>query len=914
MQIYLSKNYKEITDMIYSLHGLWKVKISDELEYDMNLPGTLDENHIGFQDESSNKWHPDVTLGNKKEFGGDNVIATRFTRKYTYEGKAYISRRITYLPPKGKRIFLEVERARCLKLYIDDKEVPEFIESSMSTPHIFEVTGYFTGDNQVTFLSDNSYEGLPHDQILYSSAATDETQTNWNGLLGFIQLREEAPVFISNIRVYPKKENLLVQVEMEAASAYQGQLRITSEAIVKSESCEILLEKGRNIVEINSLSLKSNIAFWEEEEGNLYEITAQIIEADSKTVSFGVRYFTDNGNGKFSINGRTLFLRSEANCAEFPETGYAPMTESEWITILKKYRSYGVNCMRFHSHCPPEAAFYAADKLGMFMQPELSHWDPVNAFESGESFAYYKRELIQVIQWLANHPSFVMLSFGNELMAGELGHQRMRELLILAQEIDSTRLYAEASNSHYGGIECEQQSDFYTTQSYFDYELRGAFACHDEKKERIQGYINNKYPDARSNYDSTMAKIRESYKKPVFSFEVGQFEVLPDFDELMEFQGISEPANLKKVQKKVEEAGLTHVWKDYVEATGELALIGYREEVEAALRTKMLGGISLLGLQDFPGQGTALVGMMNSHLKPKPFPFAAPEKFKAFFCDQLPLVLLPQYTYEIGEVLNAEVIIVNYGKSDIRGEITYELNGAGQTVKGKLKSVVCKVGGLTAVGQIEINLDFLTKTTYLNLEVSIGTCKNNYPVWVYTKEVPKCPEGIYQTEALDEKAVELLEQGGKVYLSPKSTKEALPSSIQAQFTTDFWSVGTFPKQPGGMGQLIDKEHPIFSRFPTQKHSNWQWWPMASQRAIIFPQPVEAIITLMDSYAYLRNMAQLVECNCGKGKLILSSLGLQNLQNYKEARALQAAIYHYMESNDFLPKQELSYELLRSLVI
>ena len=129
-----------------------------------------------------------------------------------------------------------------------------------------------------------------------------------------------------------------------------------------------------------------------------------------------------------------------------------------------------------------------------------------------------------------------------------------------------------------------------------------------------------------------MAQLRQTYQKPVFSFEVGQFEILPDFDELQDFQGVSDPANYRIIQEKVRQQGLEPVWKRYVEATGELSRIGYRAEVGGRHEHRpRCPACSLLQLQDFPGQGTALVGMMDSHLKPKPFAFARPEAFQAFF-------------------------------------------------------------------------------------------------------------------------------------------------------------------------------------------------------------------------------------------------------------------------------------------
>lgn len=907
--------------MEYFLNGSWTVTLKDGSQSRMILPGTLDENGIGYADAGSGQVHPDEAIGNPKELAGRageelsdrTAIATRFTRKHTYEGEARLTRRIAYCPPEGKRVFLEAERARCLKLLVDGREVEDFVEPSVSTPHVFEVTGLLNGENELTLVSDNSYPGLPHDDILYSSAATDETQTNWNGVLGYFRLRTEEPVFLSALRVYPSGRSLTIQADVCADKPCCTEILLQSPVLKQEVRKEISLSEGSNTFQWKGLPIREEALCWDEYEGKLYELTAALSGQEGKKVAFGIRDFGDNGEGRLAINGRTIFLRSEANCAVFPEEGHPPMTVEEWLVILRRYQSYGVNCMRFHSHCPPEAAFYAADQIGMLMQPELSQWNPVNAFESEESLRYYTQELKGLLLMLANHPSFVMLSFGNELQAGALGHERMRLLLKLARSLDSTRLYAEGSNVHYGNIGCEAESDFYTTQRYLGSDLRGTFSGQSKEKPKMEGHINNQYPNAMTNYDKAMERIRQTYQKPVFSFETGQFEILPDFDELKDFQGISEPVNYRLIQKKADALGLLGVWKQYVEATGELARIGYREEIEAAMRTGQLSGISLLGLQDFPGQGTALVGMMNSHLQPKPFAFARPEAFQAFFRDQLPLVLLPKYTFETEETLKARLQVANFGKRELSGEVCYELRGEKLLLAGRLPAVTCPMGRLTEAGMLELPLHMISSPARLDLTVTIDGAANTYPVWVYPPVTPVCPADVYETRALDERAKEILKAGGKVYLSPRSDQKSLPQSIQAQFTTDFWSVGTFTMQEGGMGQLIDASHPLFSEFPTETHTNWQWWPMASQRAVILPGAYQAIVTEMDSYAFMRPMAQLFECRCGGGKLMFSSMGLSELLQYPEARALQAAIYKYMASEKFRPGQEMEPETIEGLV-
>ncbi len=980
--------------MIISLEGMWKAELADGYVGQMHLPGTLDESGIGQKDCGANQWHPDAALGNADgAVDKDAPIATRFTRRHTYEGEAKISRRINIPDYGNERLFVRAERARALRLCVDGAECAVFRQGTLSTPYIFELTGVEPGVHELTFLSDNSYPGMPKSDICYSSAATDETQTNWNGIVGEVEMYTKPQEFIAGLRVYPRKEEstaggfvLDVCVEIAAGDEwaaaaevcqlgpygkqYETQYRkviLCSDALAEGEaeflfdsttvplaiiskqdliSDEITAKHGSGCCEekciefcIRGLKLRDDVKIWDEEAGNLYEMTAALFvqteklrldnaqrsnlqpenkqsengecACDEYRTHFGIRHFGDNGTGRLALNGRTIFLRSEANCAEYPETGHPPMTVPEWKEILLKYRSYGINCVRFHSHCEPEAAFAAADELGMLLQPELSNWNPKDAFETEESYAYYREELTAILREYANHPSFVMLTLGNELHALSAGRARMNELVGLAKGLDPTRLYANGSNAFYGEEGCDPESDFYTSQSCKEVVIRGTFSG-------MKGYINEEYPSAEHTYDEAMAAIRQQYGKPVFSFEVGQFEVLPDFEELDSFRGISDPVNLKLIKKRVEKQGLLPIWKQYVAATGELSRLAYREEIEAAMRTKELSGISLLGLQDFPGQGTALVGMMNSHLEPKPYAFAEPERFREFFRESRVLVKLPRHTYEVGEVLSAEVEVANFGKGNIEGELCWNISyrdcatnsGVGEIRSGTCEQdsgKLCPPGTYTGVGHLEIPLDFITASAALMLTVSIGNCKSTYPVWVYEKTNLVCPESVYETRYFDDKTIEVLKCGGNVYLSPDADEEYLPHSIKTQFTTDFWSVGTFADQEGGMGQLINVAHPIFRKFPTDFHTDWQWWIMATKRAVILPRPMKTVITEMDSYAYLRPMAQLLEFNCLNGKVLLSTMELHKSLQYPEARALQTAIYEYMAGKEFVPEEKLTPE-------
>lgn len=871
--------------MRLSLAGIWRAAC-DGLAGDIRIPGTLDESGIGHRDHGAT--------------GSEGTIATRLTRRFAYEGEARLSRRLDVEIPAGARAFIDVERARCLRLFIDGQAAPPFEPPTLSTTQVFEVTGRVHAGAELVLLSDNRYPGLPRADILNASAATDETQTNWNGLLGDVRLRTEGQVFIRALRVYPRAGALDVRVDLSAARAYRGSLRFTSDALARERAVSLDIPAGEHEIRAR-LPIADGVRRWDLGDGQRYEMAAALERAGSKAVRFGLRRFGDDGTGRLALNGRRVFLRGETNCAVFPETGHPPMIVGAWLEILEAYRAYGVNLVRFHSWCPPEAAFEAADRLGMLLQPELSHWNFKDALESDAAWAYYRRELLQILREYANHPSFVMLTLGNELAAGDLGHRRMDALLALAREADDTRLYANGSNVHYGERGCDPHSDFYTASAYFGAPLRGTMSGTEGSGGRLEGHINGRYPSARAHYGDVMARLRETYAGPVFGFEVGQYEVLPDFDELEDFCGVTDPANLRMARARVDKSGLMPVWRDCVEATGELALLCYREEAEAVLRTPGMSGLALLGLQDFPGQGVALVGMLNSHLRPKPHDFARPERFAAFFRDELPLALLERYTWLNSETLHAEVAVANYGGDALSGPLRWRLRGAGFERAGTLAGLAFPPGGLTSAGTLTVSLAPVRQPTRLDLTLEVGDTANRYPIWVYPDARMPCPEGVVVAESLAQ-ALPALAAGKRVFLDPP--EDAPLRSVPCHFSTDFWSVGTFPCQSGTMGQLIDAAHPVFRAFPTERHTNWQWWPMANRPAVAVPRGLRAIVAQLDGFTTLRPLAQLFECRVGGGRLLFSSMALRALDAYPEARALLNAIYRYVGSDLFQPEQFL----------
>ncbi len=914
------------TNRITSLSGVWTLTAKNGKTGDMKIPGTLDESNIGYIDagnaeaaeDSEREFAEDAE--NREEPDEDTVILTRFTRKYTYTGAVRISRMLTYQETPGKRLFLEVERARVLSLYIDGIEVPYYNLPSLSTPHIFEVTGLLNGNHMITLISDNSYPGLPKEELMCSAAANDDSQTNWNGLLGYVRLREEEEVFAERVIVRPQKDGTL-SIYIEISSMQEGTetVKISSPVLRHDYEQEFTLNKAYQGFVAGGLTIRDDVDIekWDEGEGKLQEFTVTI-RGQEKTVRFGLRNFGTDAEGYLVLNGRRIFLRGETSLAVHPETGYLPMDTARWTAILKRYREYGVNFVRFSSHCPPDAAFTAADELGMFLMPELSLKKPAGGLMTEEGMEYYLSELIQILRTYGNHPSFMMLSLGSELSPDESGTAFYEKMLKTAKAVDDTRLYTVSSDTSLTGTALFADNDFLLTASYGNSALRGTFAAV-SRVAGMQGDLNNEYPDERTDYQDAVSALRHLRKIPVISLEAGQYETLPDFHEIDLFYGFLSPDNLRFMRKAAEDLNLLKNWDHYVEASGELAKRCYRMEIERALRTESLSGITLKSLQDYPGEGLAAVGMMNSHLQPKPYPFSDPKSFRAFFNEALPLLLLERYTYNYGDVLTAEAKFANYGRTPVTGVPEYQIRGGDFLVKGSFGEEVTAVPGkLTRLGTLSIPLEGegidLKKACKLTITVKLAKNENSWQIWVYPLELPLCPEDIYETQILDYNVWRVLEEGGKVFLTPPATREALPISVRTQFSTNFWSVYEHSRQNGTMGQYIDAAHPVFSNFPTEAWTDLQWWPMANSRAVILPRDVKSLVTVMDSTYYLRPLSQLFEFRAGRGSILFSSMGLKEKLIYPEVRALLSGIYNYMASYDFSPSGELRTEELKKLMI
>ncbi len=907
---------KAATSAELDLSGTWQLKLGNYtssgnvFDDTVNLPGSLDEN--------------------KK--GTVNTFADmqRLSRYVKYTGPALYQKDV-YISGdwSDRQLILYMERTRATRVWVNGKRVESSDRLMFSTAQKYDLSQALTPGaiNTITIEVDNDLSKygsqLPAGGILNSHLATEETQTNWNGIVGRFAIQSYAKVHIDDLRVYPNEDlhsaKVIVDIENATDAAVSDKVTLQVPGFA-SASQQVEVEAGKTLSIEMQYEMAGDVKLWDEFERNLYTMTATLDSGWETSAQFGMRRFgVDPDTKQITVNGNRTFIRSEANCAVFPITGYAPMDEAGWEHLFSTYKSFGINTVRFHSWTPPEAAFIVADRMGLYLQPELPCWMG-NLFDNTVQRNYYRAEAEAVFKAYANHPSLAFYTFGNELSFSETvtngidGLAYADRLIAILQKNDPTRLYSFGSNVNFGYKAATEHSDFFTGQSILGTDIRGAFGG-------AGGHVYNSYPATTVTYDEGVKKATDA-GKAIFSFEVGQFQVFPDvLKEINEYSGVLEPRNLQETLKKLQEKGISEeTVEKWINASGMISRIGYRMEIEAVYRTQNMSGISLLGIQDFSGQGTALVGMMNALGDAKPYDFADPAKFSEFFAPVVPLAVLEKFSWKSDETLTGNVLLANYGPGDLSGAVTYQMtDGDGKVfAEGSLAATSFPQGTTLDAGSFSIPLSGVSEPTQFKLTLRHGDRENSYDLWVYPSKELDLGD-VYVAEYLDSTALDILSKGGSVFISPPANAGSLPNSTTGQYMNAFWST-MFAN--GTLGAYMDPDHPVFDEFPTEFYSNVQWFPMTKYgRPMLLDDVrdtdgnvIEPLVGVVDGFTTLRRMGLLYEAKVGGGKVIVSSMGLEELQSqYPEAKALRNSIIDYMTSDKFDPKQEISVETLSAQV-
>jgi len=924
-----------------SLSGSWRFALdandvgvdqqwfARELADTVKLPGTTDENHKGIRK--------------------DERRIDRLSRVWYWKGPAWYQRSVT-IPDawKGKRITLVLERTKHTRVWVDKTFCGG--DDTLSAPQFFDVTAAMTpGEHTITVLVDNAK--LP--PVGPSHAVDERTQTNWNGIVGKMELRATEPVWLEDVQVYPeagkKQARVRAVVGNITGKNVSGKITVACESYnvaksskLKTQSFKFKAPERENVVEF-TYKPGDDVPLWDEFNPAMLRAKLELEStvagrpvSDRRTVEFGMRDFSRSRN-RFIINGQPVFLRGKTDCCLFPLTGYPPMDKAGWRRVLSIAKSYGINHYRFHSWCPPEAAFQAADELGMYFQAEIpskrsgykvpenqeaaehniDRLDVKSTLREKSLYEYAKREGELIFKAFGNHPSFVMFTLGNELGR----NQGMFEMVAYFQKIDPRRLYAQGTNNVHWNPHLAEGDDFWVTaKTGKTLPLRGSFATLD--------FVN---PHIETRSPSTMVDFSESISGlgvPMVGHETGQFQVAPDFREIPEYTGVTRARNMEAFRERLKEAGMLDQAHDFVRASGALSVICYREDIEAALRTPGLSGFQLLDLQDFPGQGTALVGILNVFMESKGL--ITPEAWRQFCCETVPLLRIKKYTWTTDETFIGRVQVAHYGPADLTdARVTWTVTDtAGNKVAGgTFDPVTIEQGKVFDIDMFSLPLGDVATPCKLMISLAIEGTKyrNDYPIWVYPPKVDtSVPAGVMVTDSFPAEATKKhLAAGGKVLLLPKL--DQLPHSVKGGFQTEFWSPMFMvaakkrgkPAPPGTLGFLCDPKAPALAGFPTEFHSNWQWWHLVkNSRPIMFddtPDDYRPMVQVIDNFVTNHKLGLIAETKVGKGKMLICAIDLLGQQDKPEARQMLHSLLRYADSKKFDPKKEIAPDILEKLL-
>jgi hypothetical protein len=915
-----------------SLAGRWSFKLdpkdagqqekwyTGKLADSIKLPGSTAENGYGDDLSVDTKWTGQIV--DKSWFTEDKYEKYRqpgsvkipfwLTPVKHYVGPAWYQKQVD-VPQSwsGKRIVLLLERCHWeTKVWVDGTAAG--MQDSLCTPQLHDLGDLMMpGRHTLTVRVDNS---VKYDVGVNAHSVSDHTQSNWNGVTGRMELLATDRIWVSDVQVFPdirnKSVGLLVAIGNTTNQQVSGTLTIAAQSWNTGQNhapakkiIEFKASKSETVVEVD-YAMGGDVLLWDEFSPAMYRLTVSLnVAADDKTfsnektVTFGMRQVGTKGT-QFTINNRLTFLRGTLECCIFPLTGYPPTDVEDWLRILRTAKAHGLNHMRFHSWCPPEAAFEAADRLGVMFHVECPAWATIGNGEPIDKFIYAEGD--RILKAYGNHPSFCMLAYGNE-PGGANQKRYLGDLVNYWKAKDPRRLYTSAA-----GWPIIPENQYHSTPGPRGHQWGSG----------LNSRFNASPPETATDYSSFV----KEYDVPIVSHEIGQWCVYPNLKEIPKYKGVLRALNFEIFRDSLAAHNMLDQADDFLMASGKLQALLYKEEIESALRTPGFGGFQLLDIHDFPGQGTALVGILDPFWDSKGY--IKPQEHHRYCSETVPLARMKKRTWTTDEKFTAEVEIAHFGPAPIQNTapIWFVTYADGRKVtSGRLARTTIPHGNGTELGRIEVNLANIAAPAKLVVTVLIDgpSYKNSWDIWVYPAGLDtQPPGGVLIAEQFDEQAKAALRNGGKVLLMPPPN--SIDSDVPAAFTTIFWNTQWTNRQPPHtLGILCDPKHPALAQFPTEFHSNWQWWDLVTKSGFMildeFPADLRPIVQVIDDWNTNRRLGLIFEAKIGKGRLLVSGIDLKNNLNERPvARQMLQSLLRYMDSDDFAPRGSIDARLVQGL--
>lgn len=881
----------------------------------IRLPGSMAENNKGDAITLQTKWTGSIYDSSwyfnprmaKYRQPGNVKFPFWLTPAKHYVGAAWYRKEVIIPQNTGNRRWvLYLERAHTETMaWVDGK--PAGMQNTMVAPQEFDATGMLApGKHIITLRIDNRIKAINVGQDSHS--LTDHTQGNWNGVVGNICLKAGATTWLDDVQVYPdvahKTARVVCTVRDQSTQSSSGKLLLSAKSFntktlheIKPVSVAYTCTNGAASVEVQ-LPMGDRMQTWDEFNPVLYLLTVGLTATDKRSderkVQFGMREFTATGT-RFYVNGHPVFLRGTVNNCEFPLTGYAAMDEAAWERIYRIAKAHGLNHMRFHSWCPPEAAFIAADKAGFYLQPEgpswANHGTSIGDGKPIDQFIY--DETNRMAKSYGNYASYCMLAYGNEPRGKQVEY--LTGFVNYWRAKDHRRLYTGAS---VGGS--------WPVIAANEYMVRGG----------ARGLDWVRRPESQSDYRKEIGQ----FKVPFVAHEMGQWCVFPDFNEIKKYTGVYRAKNFELFQEDLKDRGMGDQGEQFKMASGKLQALCYKNEIEKAMRTPGYAGFELLSLNDYPGQGTALVGVLNAFWDEKGYISAA--AFHRFCNATVPLMRTTKFVYNNDETIHANIELFHFRPAPLQDAvISWKVtDGKSIIAKGIFNKQTFAIGNCLPAGTVDIPLADIYEAAQLNLEVSVNNTPfvNDWNFWVYPTVTPKPNlNGIYFCDSLDQQAADVLAGGGKVLLNAAG-KVVKGKEVVQQFLPVFWNTSWFKmRPPHTLGIVCDPAHPAFKLFPTANHSDLQWWELLNRSQVMnledFPAGFRPLVQPIDTWFLNRRLGLILEAKVGKGKIIVSSADLySDPANRPAARQLLYSLERYMQSDAFNPPYSVDLAVIKEI--
>ena len=926
---------------MWDLSGRWRFQLDREdagiagrwyeqkLAETIRLPGSLPAQGIGDRVTVDTKWIGGIvdrswyTAAEYEPYRqpGREKVPFWLQPETYYAGVAWYQREIE-IPSESldRRFGLLLERPHWeTRVWINDHFIGR--NDALGTPHVYDLGTLPPGRHRLTIRVDNR---MIVDVGENSHSISDHTQGNWNGIVGRIELHATPRFWISDLQVYPHVETRTITVKgrvtHNAGQWDQGAVLLAVHPSIQpvnrrargqTEPARPLCQEWVEVRWVDSggefeaeLELGADAILWDEFNPALYELVGTLQPGDHHVVTrFGLREFSTDGT-QFTVNGRKTFIRGTLDCCIYPKTGHPPTDVESWRRVIEVAKAHGLNNIRFHSWCPPQAAFVAADELGFYLHVECSSWanQSTTLGDDKPVDRWLYEEADRILSHYGNHPSFVFMLYGNE-PGGPRHSEYLSKWVNHYRARDPRRLYS-------GGAGWPQlpEDQFHVTPDPRIQAWGGG----------LKSRINAQAPETATDYREYI----QARAMPVVSHEIGQWCVYPNFEEMRKYTGYLKPRNFEIFRDRLK---ANHMWdqaRDFLHASGKLQTLCYKEDIESALRTPGMGGFQLLDLHDFPGQGTALVGVLDPFWESKGY--VEPEEFRRFCNTTVPLARIGKRVFTNRDTLDATVEVSHFGPRPLVHAIIHWrlLADNGRVVEeGALPTMDIPVGNGNVLGRIELELETIPSPARYRLVVQIDDASNDWEIWVYPNTVnTQASPDVLVARELDGVARAALEGGRKVLLLVAPDRVAPDPKlgpVALGFSSIFWNTAwTGGQAPHTLGILCDSKHPLFTRFPTDNHSNWQWWYLIQRASPMImnglPPRLRPTIQVIDDWFTARRLGLLFEARVGRGRLLVCSINLDDPTD-PVVRQFHHSLLRYMAGDDFRPGRRATLDEIRSVM-